>query len=241
MNRDSMSYLLFQIRDEDDPMKAQEVATFLEALKCDAAQLKTHDLLMGKPNRETLDQSDVVLVGGSGDYSAAGEGEWLERAMDALRELYELKKPTFASCWGFQAMARALGGTTITDLDGAELGTPVVRLTEAGQADPVFAASGSEFAVFQGHQDRVSQLPPGAVDLAKSETAPFQAFTFEDRPIYATQFHPELSRQRYLERIRHYPQYVENITGQSYDEFESSVGEATESRGLLERFIEYVA
>lgn len=221
-------------------MGPQEVATYLEALKCDASRLQIHNLLSGGPDRELLDQSDIVLIGGSGDYSAAGEGEWLDRAMAAMRELYELKKPTFASCWGFQAMARALGGMTITDLDHAELGTPVVRLTEAGKTDPVFAATGSEFAVFQGHQDRVSELPPGAIDLAKSEVSPFQAFTFGDRPIYATQFHPELSRDRYLERIKHYPQYVEQITGQSYEEFESTVGDAKESRGLLERFVEYV-
>ncbi len=241
MTRKSFRFLLYQIRDVDDPMREQEVATYLEALKCDAANLKTHDLLAGVPDRKILDQSDIVLIGGSGNYSAADDGEWLERAFDAIRELYDLKKPTFASCWGFQAMARALGGTTIEDLERAELGTPVVRLTEAGKADRVFGAAGNEFAVFQGHQDRVSELPPDAIDLAKSDVAPFQAFTFADRPIYATQFHPELSRHRYLERIRNYPQYVEKITGQTYDEFESEVGEATESRGLLKRFVEYVA
>ena len=241
MSRGSINYLLYQVRDADDPMRTQEVATYIEALNCDASRIKVHDLLSGGPERQVLDQSDIVLIGGSGDYSAAGEGEWLERAMDSMRELYELKKPTFASCWGFQALARALGGMTIEDLDRAELGTSVVRLTEGGLADPVFSAAGSEFAVFQGHQDRVSGLPSGAIDLAKSEVSPFQAFTFSDRPIYATQFHPELSRHRYLERVKHYPQYVERITGQSYEEFESAVGEARESRGLLERFVEYVS
>ena len=35
-------------------------------------------------------------------------GPWLPAALDAMVALHETGKPTFASCWGFQAMARAL-------------------------------------------------------------------------------------------------------------------------------------
>jgi len=235
-----LRFLLLQLRNADDPMLPQEQATFQSALDCDAEQISYWNLLDGRPPKELLAANDIVLIGGSGHYSAADEGEWLETSLDALRNLYELKKPTFASCWGFQAMARALGGRTISDLDRAELGTPAVQLTDSGKSDPIFSPSGETFPVFQGHQDRVAELPPGAIHLASSKTAPYQAFTFADRPIYATQFHPELSRDFYLERIRAYPEYVEKITGQTFAEFESAVGEATESRGLLDRFVEMV-
>ena len=80
----------------------------------------------------------MLLLGGSGHYSAAGEGEWLERALDLMREIHRLAKPTFASCWGFQAMARAMGGRCVHDLPNAEVGTIEVELTAAGREDPLF-------------------------------------------------------------------------------------------------------
>ena len=237
---DGLQYLLLQVRNDDDPMRSQEQATFVEALGCESSQLASWNLLDGGPERDLLDVSDIVLVGGSGHYSAASDGVWLDRALASLQQIYELRKPMFASCWGFQALARALGGKTITDLDRAELGTPLVQVTDDGQRDPVFAPAGKSFPAFQGHQDRVAELPPDAIHLACSSTAPYQAFTFADRPIYATQFHPELTRHRFLERIRNYPEYVERITGQTFGEFEAGVGTAEKSQGLLSRFIDLI-
>ncbi len=43
---------------------------------------------------------DFVLLGGSGDYSAAEGGEWLPPAVQAMRELYDFGGPAFAFCWG---------------------------------------------------------------------------------------------------------------------------------------------
>ncbi|MEM7316471.1 MAG: gamma-glutamyl-gamma-aminobutyrate hydrolase family protein, partial [Planctomycetota bacterium] len=122
MNRTELNYLLLQVRDADDPMRSQEVATFAEALDTDPSRIETWDLLGGEPRQSRLDACHIVLIGGSGDYSAAADDPWLDSAFSAMRQLYEQSKPTFASCWGFQAMARALGGRTITDLDRAELG-----------------------------------------------------------------------------------------------------------------------
>ena len=36
---------------------------------------------------------------------------------------------------------------------------------------------------------------------------------FDRRPIYCTQFHPELNRSSLLERLQAYPKYVRTITG----------------------------
>ncbi|MFG0261332.1 MAG: type 1 glutamine amidotransferase, partial [Novipirellula sp. JB048] len=109
MNR----FLLLQVRDADDPMCAQEVDCFARALGCDAQRIRVFDLLSGVPTVEQLDQVDVVLLGGSGAYSVARGGDWILPALEAMRELFELGKPTFASCWGHQAMAQALGGEVV--------------------------------------------------------------------------------------------------------------------------------
>ena len=231
-------FLLLQVRNPDDPMRGQEVQCFARALNCDAGQIAVYDLLSGVPTVEQLDQVDVVLLGGSGDYSVAEGGDWLEVAMESMRELYELGKPTFASCWGFQAMARALGGEVITDTRHAELGTVEVQLTEAGRNDPLFGPLGDRFLAPMGHQDCVVRLPPQAERLACSEKVQNQAFRIPGKPIYATQFHPELNRAALIERVYAYPQYVESISGESVEVFAEQCQETDATNQLLSRFMD---
>lgn len=206
-----LRYLLLQVRDPDDPMRQQEVQCFTRAIGCSDDQLRVFDLLGGVPSLAHLSRFDVVLLGGSGAYSVAEGGPWLPAALDAMQELYYTSKPTFASCWGFQAMAKAMGGEVVTDLSRAELGSVVVRLTQAGKQDPVFGGLGDEFLAAMGHQDVVERLPAEAILLASSDTVENQAFRFAGKPIYCTQFHPELDRGAFLERVAAYPRYVENI------------------------------
>lgn len=215
-----LRFLLLQVRDDRDPMRDQEVRCFARALRCAPEQIEVFDLLSGAPTLRQLRQWDAVLLGGSGEYSVAEGGPWLPSALLAMRELYDLSKPTFASCWGFQAMAKALGGEVVTDASRAELGSVVVNVTESGRKDKVFRNAGEQFLAHMGHQDVVTSLPNDAVLLASSELVTNQAFRLRNKPIYATQFHPELDRDALIERIEAYPQYVEEIAGTTVEEFE---------------------
>ena len=232
-----MKFLLLQVRNPNDPMLHHEVRCFSRALGCDMRQIEVYDLLSGAPTVSQLDAVDVVLLGGSGDYSVAEGGDWLEEALRAMRELYALSKPTFASCWGFQAMAKALGGEVLTDETRAELGSIEVRLTAAGRRDPLFGQLGDRFLAPMGHQDCVTRLPPGAICLASSQRVENQAFCFENKPIYCTQFHPELNREALIERVSAYPIYAEKIGQLSIDEFIELCHETPETDRLLSRFV----
>jgi GMP synthase (glutamine-hydrolysing) len=193
---------------------------------------------------EKLQSADMILLGGSGHYSAADNPSepgrprpWLERALEAMREIHRIAKPTFASCWGFQAMARALGGRCVKDLPNAEVGTIELMLTEAGRADPLFGELPPLFAAQAGHEDRVVELPPDAVLLASSPRVAEQAFRFAGRPIYCTQFHPELNCAAMLERLVAYPEYVARIARVPYDHFVQNLRETPEANALLRRFV----
>lgn len=237
---ETIRYLLLQVRDADDPMRQQEVGCFARVLRCLPDQIHVYDLLRGVPAIGEIDAVDVVLLGGSGDYSVAEGGPWLAAALETMRELYELGKPTFASCWGFQAMAQALGGRVVSDVSRAEIGTHTARLTSAGLADPVFETLGRHFPAQMGHQDIVDQLPHGALLLASTDRVVNQAFTFPGKPIYCTQFHPELDRVALLQRLHAYPQYVERIAGMTFEQFEQNCQDAPETSQLLVRFVEHV-
>ena len=233
-------YLLLQIRNQDDPMRTHEIRCFTRALACEHSQIEVSDLLNEQPSSAQLARNDLVLIGGSGRYSAAGNGVWLDGALVALRNLYEIKKPTFGSCWGFQALSRALGGDVQNDSSAAELGTQPVTLTDAGRDDPVFGPLGDSFLAPMGHEDSVIVLPSSAISLATTERCPHQAFCFPDRPMYATQFHPELTKDDLLERIRTYPEYIELISGMTFEKFVESCREMRESRSILARFAQHV-
>lgn len=237
---DNLRYLLLQIRNPSDPMRSHEIGCFARALACDVRRIGIFDLLSGSPTRRQLADVDMVLLGGSGDYSAASSGDWLERALDGLRLLYQVAKPTFASCWGFQAMARALGGRVIHDASRAELGTLELRLTPAGLQDPVFAPLGTTFRGQAGHEDLVAELPPAATLLASSDLVTNQAYCFAGRPIYCTQFHPELGRDDLLIRIRAYPEYVRHIAGMSIDQFAKQCAPTPATEEILPRFVRHV-
>lgn len=246
----ALRYLLLQMRDADDPMAAQEVRCFAKALACDPSSIEVLDLLSTAPSRAKIDQVDMLLLGGSGHHSAASESaepsrlasqcHWLDRTLDCLREIHHLAKPTFASCWGFQAMARALGGRCIHDPKNSELGTVEISLTDAGRADPVLGALPSPFLAQGGHEDHVVSLPPDSVLLASSAQIKQQAFRFIDRPIYCTQFHPELDRESFLERVAAYPEYVERIVGSSYDDFVLQIQSSPAANQILKRFVRAV-
>ena len=236
----SVRYLLLQVRNGHDPMRTHEVNCFARTLQCSLERIHVFDLLAGVPSRRELDAVDVVLLGGAGEYSVAQGGDWLFRALEAMRDLYEFAKPTFASCWGFQAMARALGGEVVNDRTRAEVGTHSVWLTAAGSADPLFSPLGHVFDAQMGHEDLVARLPDGAICLVSSDRVANQAFCFPGRPIYCTQFHPELRREDLLIRLRAYPHYVEQISGLTLEQFERSCRDTPDAEAVLPRFVRTV-
>lgn len=237
---ENIRYLLLQVRNSDDPMREHEVASFARVLATKPEQIGVFDLLNGRLRPGDFADADMFLLGGSGHYSVVDDGQWIERALDSLRDVHASGKPVFASCWGFQALARALGGRVIKDLAHAEVGTHELFLTDEGKADPVFGPFGESFHGQMGHEDHVIELPPGTTLLASSERVTNQAYRFNDRPIYCTQFHPELSSSDLLMRVSYYPEYIERIAGVPFERFREMVRESIETEALLQRFVALV-
>ena len=240
MTRTNLRFMLLQVRNADDPMRQQEVDCFAQSLCCDPLQVEPWDLLYDSPDRTAVSRCDAVLIGGSGHYSVVSDAPWLDEAFELLREIHREGKPTFASCWGFQAMARALGGHVVHDLSRAEVGTHTLRVTSEGSHDPLFSSRAPTFRGQMGHEDRVDLLPDGAVLLASSSLVENQAYRFEDKPIWCTQFHPELGRLALLERVLQYPKYIEKIAGMPAEQFEELLEDAPETESLLQDFVQLV-
>ncbi len=229
-------YLLIQIRDADDSVREQEIGCFADALRCPSEAITVFDLLSTELNATHLAEVDMVMIGGSGRYSVTSEAPWMQKALVSLQRLLDSGKPTFASCWGFQSLAKAAGGKVIHDLENAELGTSRVTLTEAGKLDPIFSHLPESFEAYMGHEDRVIELPPGVTLLASTDRVTQQAFRFDGRPIYCTQFHPELTLSTLLSRVEAYPEYCERIAQVPFDVFRRQCQAAPQCETLLRLF-----
>lgn len=230
--------LLLQVRDADDPMGPHETTSFRRILAPLPVRITIFDLLERPLVPGDLNGIDLVLMGGSGQYSATSTDPWLDVALGSLRTVHASRVPAFASCWGFQGMAVAMGGEVVHDRRRAEVGTHELTLTGAGRADPVFKHLGSPFRAQLGHEDLVETLPPRTTLLASSAKVANQAYRFEDAPIYCTQFHPELDADGLRSRFLSYPRYAAYIAGTSLEELLERLEDTPGTETLVRRFAE---
>ena len=143
------------------------------------------------------DPAAIVLSGGPSSVYADG-------APSVDPELFAAGVPVFGICYGFQAMAQALGGT-VEQTGLSEFGGTPLKVTAAGS--PLFAGLPSEQSVWMSHGDSVTQAPDGFVVSATSAGAPVAAMEDPSRRLAGVQFHPEVVHsehgQAVLERFLH--------------------------------------
>lgn len=206
--REDLRLLLIQIRNPGDPMRAHEHRCFAETAELTLDQIVPVDAVSEEFRRVEVDDYDALLVGGSGEYSwASPAAPFFTPMRQLLERLMGRDYPVFASCFGFHAIAVALGGEVVTDDQTMEVGSFELELTDGGRRDPVFATLPDRFDAQMGHKDRLARVPEGVEILARGDRITCQAFHVTGRRTWATQFHPELTGETNRERYLHYFQY----------------------------------
>lgn len=237
-----LKVLLLQARYADDPVRVEERQSFADKTGLDAERIVPHDLLASSPDITKARRFDAVMVGGSGDFSISnGDLPYLEEHLEFMRELVDLGHPLFASCFGFHLLVEALGGEIVHDPENTEVGTYDLELTEAGRRDPLFGVLPPKFAAQMGRKDRARRLPEGLPNLACSRVNPHQAFCIPDKPMWATQFHPELDATTNLGRFKRYLKgYSKHMSPEEREERLSCFHDSPETERLLPRFLRLV-
>jgi GMP synthase-like glutamine amidotransferase len=131
----------------------------------------------------------VMVFGGSMHPDEDERFDWLAREEAFLREVLAEQVPVFGVCLGAQMLARA-AGAKVGPASAPEVGWLDVRLTAAGESDPVLGALPRQATVFQWHQ-YTFETPAGGVELARSAICT-QAFRLA-QPAWGVQFHPEVT------------------------------------------------
>lgn len=238
----TLRVLLLQARDADDPMRSEEVGSFAARTGLAREHFSTHDLLAGPPSIGEVLSHDALMIGGSGDYYVSrNDLPDQHGTLELLGEAAERGHPTFASCFGFQLLVNALGGTIEQDVGAMELGTVDIRLTVEGSADPLLGSLPEVFPAQAGRKDRATRLSPRLTHLASSELCPFHAVRVPGQPVWATQFHPELTgeenRARFLRYLDGYGAYM---SPEELEQTLSTFRASPEAEGLLPRFLRLV-
>src|ERR1700739_1768618 len=141
------------------------------------------------------DPQAVVLSGGPASVYTEGAPQ-LDPA------LFELGVPVFGICYGFQAMAQALGGA-VAHTGTSEYGRTELKVV-GGELHSDLPATQP---VWMSHGDAVTSAPDGFEVVATSAGAPVAAFEDRSRRLAGVQYHPEVMHtphgQQVLTRFLH--------------------------------------
>jgi GMP synthase (glutamine-hydrolysing) len=104
--------------------------------------------------------------------------------------LFANEVPVFGICYGFQAMAQALGGT-VAHTGSREYGRTL--LSPAAEAGTLLRELPADLPVWMSHGDSVAEPPAGFTVTASSPGAPVAAFEDLATRRAGVQFHPEVA------------------------------------------------
>jgi GMP synthase (glutamine-hydrolysing) len=176
------------------------------------------------------DPQAVVLSGGPASVYTDGAPQ-LDPA------LFDLGVPVFGICYGFQAMAQALGGT-VAKTGTSEYGRTELKITGGELHSDLPSAQ----PVWMSHGDAVTEAPVGFTVVATSSGAPVAAFEDRGRRLAGVQYHPEVMHtphgQQVLGRFLHDFAGIDsrwtpaNIAGSLIEQVRNQIGDGRAICGL---------
>ena len=135
----------------------------------------------------------VALVLSGGPSSVYEEG-----SPDLQPGLLDLGIPVFGICYGFQLMAKHLGGE-VGKTGLREYGaTPA---TVSADASPLFAGQPAAQTTWMSHGDQVKSAPPGFDVLASTPATEVAAFGSMEKKMFGVQWHPEVKHSEHGQRV----------------------------------------
>ncbi len=135
------------------------------------------------PEEEISRLSPAAFILSGGPASVYEEG-----APSLPPYLLKFEVPILGICYGMQLLAHAFGGK-VAPAPRREFGPATLEVLNPAH---LFSGMPSSFQVWMSHGDRVEELPPDFLVLARTDNSPFAAIAHRERPIFGLQFHPEV-------------------------------------------------
>ena len=187
----------------------------------------------------TIKKEDLIKKNPAAIILSGGPSSVYQTAAPKLdNEIFETDIPTFGICYGFQAMAQALGGE-VAQTGDREYGSTLLNVEVKSK---LFRALDPQQEVWMSHGDAVTKAPKDFLVTATSSGAPVAAFESTIKPFAGVQFHPEVlhtpNGQKVLEHFLYdiakiKPSWTPaNITEELVGQIKSQVGSAQVICGL---------
>lgn len=177
----------------DPPHGSPEIRHWLETASKEtgAVAIETVRAPEGKIPASPEGYDGVVLSGSKTRIEESAP--WIEREMEFIRQLHQIKVPTLGICYGEQLIVKALAGEKFTGAAKTpEHGWAELRLNAEGEKSELLRGLPKTFHSFQAHNDEVySPLPANFRLTATSADCGVQAYDVTDAPMWGLQFHPE--------------------------------------------------
>jgi GMP synthase (glutamine-hydrolysing) len=145
------------------------------------------------PVEQLLRRNPAAIVLSGGPSSVYAEG-----APQVDPALFDAGVPVLGICYGFQAMASALGGE-VAHTGQREFGGTHARVQP--QDSTLFYGQTDEQSVWMSHGDSVQAAPDGFRVTAETVGTPVAAFENDDRGLYGLQWHPEVMHSTFGQRV----------------------------------------
>ncbi|WP_334172864.1 glutamine-hydrolyzing GMP synthase [Sinomonas sp.] len=133
----------------------------------------------------------IILSGGPSSVYADG-------APRVGADLFSAGVPVFGICYGFQAMANALGGL-VAKTGLREYGA--TQVSAVGEPHSILAGVPVLQSTWMSHGDAVQEAPEGFEVLATTPGAPVAAFVNLDKALGGVQWHPEVKHSEYGQQV----------------------------------------
>src|SRR3546814_15370139 len=135
------------------------------------------------PIEEMLARNPKAIILSGGPSSVYADG-----APGISDEVFTAGVPVFGMCYGFQLMAKGLGGE-VSPTGAREYGRTPVRVSAPGT---LLADVPAEHRVWMSHGDSVTAAPAGFAVLASTDVTPVAAFEDLQRQPACLQWPPQV-------------------------------------------------
>ena len=178
------------------------------------------------PVSEMLARNPKAIILSGGPSSVYAEG-----APSIDTAVFTAGTPVFGMCYGFQLMARGLGGE-VAPTGAREYGRTAVSVSQGGT---LLHDLPEAHTVWMSHGDSVVAAPAGFDVLASTEVTPVAAFEDVERGLAGVQWHPEVLHtehgqkvlEHFLVEIAHCRQTwtMVNIVDEQIEKIRTQIGE----------------